>query len=202
MATNANDIYIANRTEIVGKIVHIAKPCASQCSSRWPLTRYHPTYLQYRLIPSGRGRSRSTSRVRIASVSKRHESEYHLQESMGTVVASSSHIVPTIRWKALPQILEAAQAKSTRRNEKERERNKEGEGERKRGRECDRARGRGHGGLDRLIYPLSDQPTYLPTNLPPSNVDAYHVAKRVRERVWQRRSPSRAKHISCSPKGD
>lgn len=122
-------------------------------------------------------RSRSTSRVRTVSVSRRHESEYHLQESMGTVVASSSHIVPTIRWKALPQILEAAQAKSTKRNEKERERGmrkeKEEEGE------CDRVReGGGRGGLDRLIYLLSDQPTYLPTNLPPSNVDAYHVANR------------------------
>lgn len=78
--------------------------------------------------------------------------------------------------------------KSARRNERERERGIwEGEGEKERGREYDRAfggEGGGHGGLDRLIYLLSDQPTYLPTNLPPSNVDAYHVAKRrVRERV-------------------
>lgn len=87
----------------------------------------------------------------------------------------------------------------TRKKEKERERKEErdsggrGGGKRRRGEERKKEKeralaistgeGRGHGGLDRLIYPLSDQPTYLPTNLPPSNVDGYHVAKRVRERV-------------------
>lgn len=51
------------------------------------------------LIPSGRKRSRDRPLEvpRIAIVPRRHESEYHLQKSMGTVVASSSHIVPTIR---------------------------------------------------------------------------------------------------------
>jgi len=44
-------------------------------------------------------------------------------------------------------------------------------------RECehDRARGEqeeGAGGLDRLIYLPSDQATYLPSNLPPSDTDA------------------------------
>lgn len=60
-------------------------------------------------------------------------------------------------------------------------------------------------GLDRLIYLLSDQPTYLPTNLPTSDAGRRLPRRETvctRERVRQRPSPSRAKHTSCSPKGD
>lgn len=68
--------------------------------------------------------------------------------------------------------------------EKEKEKWEEKKAKEREMKRVDRAReGGGHGGLDRLIYLLSDQPTYLPTNLPPSNVDVYQVAKRVRERV-------------------
>lgn len=116
------------------------------------------------LIPSGRKRFRSTSRVRIVTVSRRHESEYHLQKSMGTVVASSSHIVPTIRWKALPQILEAAPAESTIRNERGRE---IGKADRKKETAFDRAqeekRARGTGSFNIPTERPTDLPTYQPT---------------------------------------
>jgi len=118
--------------------------------------------LQYRLIPSGRRQSRSTSRVRIVSVSRRHESEYHLQESMGTVVASSSHIVPTIRWKALPQILEAAQAKCTKQNKRERERRTRKEKEKERS-GTRRRRAWGTGSFNIPTERPTDLPTYQPT---------------------------------------
>lgn len=67
---------------------------------------------------------------------------------------------------------------------------KEREGERERG-EGRRAPGGGEG-LDRLIYLLSDQPTYLPTNLPTRDDDSwYRVAK-----------PRARENESCLPNGD
>jgi len=50
--------------------------------------------------------------------------------------------------------------------EKEKEKWKEKKVKERKMKRVDRAReGGGYGGLDRLIYLLSDQPTYLPTNL-------------------------------------
>lgn len=61
---------------------------------------------------------------------------------------------------------------------------------------------RREGGLDRLIYLPSDQPTYLPTNLP-----AGHVRRRLPRSCTESKTDrdgdkARAKHTSCSPKGD